>query len=321
VKGKTVLKPLHGEYGGPNDAAVIKPIEDSWKGIAISCGMNPNYGKIDPYWMAASAIDEAIRNNIAVGGRRIALLDNFTWGNPEKPERLGTLVKACEACYDYARAFRTPFISGKDSLYNESPLGPVTPTLLITALGIVPDIRLTVSMDTKDPGDLIYIVGKTFNELGGSEYYRSKGLIGKRVPKVRTEQARKTFKAITKAIDLGLVKACHDLSEGGFAVAGAEMALAGGYGLDLELKRIPREPICRNDFILFSESNSRFLVEVSEKAREDFDAIMKGRVYSEIGKVTKTTQLSIHGLDDAMIVDTSLSELLKSWKQTLNSET
>jgi phosphoribosylformylglycinamidine synthase len=236
-----------------------------------------------------------------VGGRRIALLDNFTWGNPEKPERLGTLVKACEACYDYARAFRTPFISGKDSLYNESPLGPVTPTLLITALGIVPDIRLTVSMDTKDPGDLIYMVGKTFNELGGSEYYRSKGLIGK--------------------IDLGLVKACHDLSEGGFAVAAAEMALAGGYGLDLDLKRIPREPICRNDFILFSESNSRFLVEVSEKAREDFDAIMKGRVYSEIGKVTKTTQLSIHGLDDAMIVETSLSELLKSWKQTLNRET
>ncbi|MGQ9551460.1 MAG: phosphoribosylformylglycinamidine synthase subunit PurL [Candidatus Bathycorpusculaceae bacterium] len=320
VKGKTVLKPLQGEHGGPNDAAVIKPIEDSWKGIAISCGMNPNYGKIDPYWMTASAIDEAIRNNVAVGGRRIALLDNFTWGNPEKPERLGTLVRACEACYDYARAFRTPFISGKDSLYNESPLGPVTPTILITALGVIPDIRLTVSMDTKDPNDLIYIVGKTFKELGGSEYYRSKGLIGKTVPKVRSEQARKTFKAITKAIDLGLVKACHDLSEGGLAVAAAEMALAGGYGLDLDLKRVPSEPICRNDFLLFSESNSRFLVEVSEKAREAFEAIMKGRVYSEIGKVTKTTRLNIHGLNGAMIVETSLSELLKSWKQTLNSE-
>ncbi|MEM2105934.1 MAG: phosphoribosylformylglycinamidine synthase subunit PurL, partial [Candidatus Bathyarchaeia archaeon] len=136
VKGNTTLKPLQGEYGGPNDAAVIKPLENAWKGIAISCGMNPNYGKIDTYWMAASAIDEAVRNNVAVGGRRIALLDNFTWGNPEKPERLGSLVRACEACYKFARAFRTPFISGKDSLYNESPLGPVTPTLLITALGI-----------------------------------------------------------------------------------------------------------------------------------------------------------------------------------------
>ena len=119
VKGNTVLKPLHGDYGGPNDAAVIKPLDDSWKGIAVSCGMNPNYGKIDVYWMAASAIDEAIRNNVAVGGRRIALLDNFTWGNPEKPERLGSLVRACQACYDFATAFKTPFISGKDSLYNE----------------------------------------------------------------------------------------------------------------------------------------------------------------------------------------------------------
>ena len=115
------------EYAGPNDAAVLKPLDDSLKCLTISCGMNPNYGKIDAYWMAASAIDEAIRNNIAVGGRRISLLDNFTWGNPEKTERLGSLVRACEACYDFAVAFKAPFISGKDSLYNESPLGTVTP--------------------------------------------------------------------------------------------------------------------------------------------------------------------------------------------------
>src|SRR3972149_8294096 len=170
VKGNTALKPLQGEYAGPNDAAVIKPLDDSWKGMAISCGMNPNYGKIDAYWMAASAIDEAIRNNIVVGGRRIALLDNFTWGNPEKPERLGSLVRACEACYDFAMAFGAPFISGKDSLYNESPLGPITPTLLITALGIIPDIRAAVSMETKAPNDAIYIAGQTYRELGGSEY-------------------------------------------------------------------------------------------------------------------------------------------------------
>ena len=154
VKGNTLLKPLQGDYAGPNDAAVLKPVDDSIKGLAISCGMNPNYGKIDAYWMAASAIDEAIRNNIAVGGRRIALLDNFTWGNPEKPERLGSLVRACEACYDVATVFRTPFISGKDSLYNESPMGPVTPTLLVTAVGVVPDISLTVSMDLKDARQL-----------------------------------------------------------------------------------------------------------------------------------------------------------------------
>ena len=193
VKGNTTLKPLQGEYAGPNDASILKPLDNSWKGVAICCGMNPNYGKIDAYWMAASAIDEAIRNNIAVGGRRIALLDNFTWGNPEKPERLGSLVRACEACYDVATTFKTPFISGKDSLYNESPLGPVTPTLLITAVGVVPDIRATVSMDLKAPGNLLYIVGKTYTELGGSEYYKLKGFLGKSVPKVtRPKQEKPT---------------------------------------------------------------------------------------------------------------------------------
>ncbi len=296
VKGNTVLKPLQGEFGGPNDAAVLKPLDGSWKGIAVSCGMNPNYGKIDAYWMAASAIDEAVRNNVAVGGRRIALLDNFTWGNPERPERLGSLVRACEACYDFAVAFGTPFISGKDSLYNESPLGPVTPTLLITALGLVPDIRSTVSMDVKAPGDSIYVVGETFAELGGSEYYRLKGFLGKSVPKVRGARARKGFRAVTRAIDCGLVKACHDLSEGGLAVAAAEMAFAGGYGLELDLRKVPAKGLGRDDFVLFSESNSRFLVEVSEKARDEFEGLMKGKVCSEVGKVTKSPRLCVRGL-------------------------
>jgi phosphoribosylformylglycinamidine synthase len=181
--------------------------------------MNPNYGKIDAYWMAASAIDEAVRNNVAVGGRRIALLDNFTWGNPEKPERLGSLVEACIACYDTAKIYETPFISGKDSLYNESPFGPVTPTLLITAVGIVPDIRSAVTMEFKAAGNLLYIAGATYPELGGSEYYKLHGFLGKSVPKVRLTQANKTFKAVKKAIGAGLIKSCHDLSEGGLAVA------------------------------------------------------------------------------------------------------
>jgi phosphoribosylformylglycinamidine synthase II len=320
VKGNTALKPLQGEYGGPNDAAVIKPLQNSWKGIAISCGMNPNYGKIDAYWMAASAIDEAVRNNIAVGGRRIALLDNFTWGNPEKPERLGSLVSACKACYDFATAFKAPFISGKDSMYNESPLGPVTPTLLITALGVIPDIRLTVSMDTKMPGDTLYIVGETLKELGGSEYYKLCGHVGESVPKVHAAQARKSFRAVTKAIDLGLVKACHDLSEGGLAVTAAEMALAGGYGVELDLRKVPNEALDRNDFVLFSESNSRFLVEVPEKTKTDFDILMKGKVCAEIGRVTKNQVLVVRGLDGAVVVDASLTHLRRSWKATLSSE-
>jgi phosphoribosylformylglycinamidine (FGAM) synthase-like enzyme len=288
-------------------------------GLAISCGMNPNYGKIDAYWMAASAVDEAIRNNIAVGGRRIALLDNFTWGNPEKPERLGSLVRACEACYDFATAFKTPFISGKDSLYNESPMGPVTPTLLITAIGTVPDIRSTISMETKKPGDPVYIIGETFNELGGSEYYKLLGHVGRNVPQVHKAQAKKTFRAITKAIDLGLVKACHDLSEGGLAVAAAEMTLAGGYGLELDLTKVPRKKVDRDDSVLFSESNSRFLVEIPQKAHAEFEAVMKGKVFAEIGKVASHSKLTISGWNGETKIDATSSDLRRSWKSTLSS--
>jgi phosphoribosylformylglycinamidine synthase len=320
VQGNTVLKPLQGEHGGPNDAAILKPLSNSWKGIAVSCGMNPTYGKIDTYWMAASAIDEAIRNNVAVGGRRIALLDNFVWGNPERSERLGSLVKACQACFDFATAFRTPFISGKDSLYNESPLGPVTPTLLITALGIVPDVRSAVSMDVKAPNDSIYVIGQTFRELGGSEYYRLKGFLGKTVPKIRRTQAKKTFSAVTKAIDSGLIRACHDLSEGGLAVAAAEMAFAGGYGMELDLRGLPSRTADRDDYALFSESNSRFLVEVSEKAKDDFEALAKGSSCGEIGRVSRTSRLLIRGFSGRMLADASLNDLMASWKRTLSSE-
>jgi len=322
VKGNTVLKPLYGKYSGPSDAAVIKPLANSWKGIVISCGMNPNYGKIDPYWMAASAIDEAIRNNVSVGGRRIALLDNFTWGSPEKPDRTGSLVRACQACHDFAKAFGTPFISGKDSLYNELRVGPdlsipVTPTLLITAIGIIPDVRRTVSADIKGPGNLIYIVGQTYPELGGSEYYKLRGSIGKTVPRIRANQAKKAVNSIVEAIDSGYVKSCHDLSEGGLAVAAAEMAFSGGQGIRLDLRKVPRaRNMRRNDHILFSESNSRFLVEVPEKSREDFEALMGKTVCSTIGRVEKDERFSVYGLDGKRIVDASLSELRDAWKST-----
>jgi len=320
VKGNTLLKPLQGYYAGPNDAAVLKPIDDSIKGLVISCGMNPNYGKIDSYWMAASAIDEAIRNNVAVGGRRIALLDNFVWGNPEKPERLGSLVRACQACYDYATTFKAPFISGKDSLYNESPLGPVTPTLLITAIGVNPNIEKTVSVDLKTPGNPIYIIGQTYPELGGSEYYKLKGYLGASVPQVRGGKAKRTFKAVTKAIDLGLVKSCHDLSEGGLAVAAAEMAFASGLGLELDLCKVSAKEVKRNDFLLFSESNSRFLIEISEQDKREFEELMKGKECVQIGSVTKEPKVLIKGLNGKYVVDAMVDRLRLSWKKTLNPE-
>jgi len=267
--------------------------------------------------MAASGIDEAVRNNTAVGGRRIALLDNFTWGNPAKTDRMSALVRACQACYQFAKGFGTPFISGKDSLYNESPLGPVTPTLLITAVGVIPDVRKTVSMDVKQAGNLIYIVGQTYPELGGSEYYRLKGFLGKTVPKVRVSQARKIMKSIVKAIDFNYVEACHDLSEGGLAVAISEMAITGDYGIDLYLKSIPRpKSMQRNDFILFSESNSRFLVEVQEKRRRDFEALMEGVAFSVVGRVKREKRLLVYGIDDRTVVNASLAELRNAWKST-----
>jgi phosphoribosylformylglycinamidine synthase len=317
VKGNTVLKPLCGKLAGPSDAAVIKPLDNSYRGLVISCGINPQYGKIDAYWMAASNIDEAVRNNIAVGGQRIALLDNFVWGSPEKPDRMGSLVKACKACYDFAKGFETPFISGKDSLYNESPLGPVTPTLLITAIGIIQDVRKTISMDLKAPGDLLYLVGQTYTELGGSEYYRRRGFIGRSVPLVRLNEAKRTMDYVSKAIEAGYVSACHDLSEGGLAVAAAEMAFSGGLGLDISLTRFPQsEPIRRNDYVLFSESNSRFLVEVPEKAIEEFEAVMKGANFASIGKVTKEKCLSVHGLSGETVIEADLDELRDAWKKT-----
>ena len=315
VQGNTVLKPLHGKHGGPNDAAILKPLQDSWQGVVLSCGMNPRYGRIDPYWMAAASVEEAIRNNIAVGGRRIALLDNFTWGNPEKMEQLGALVDACEACYEFARAFGTPFISGKDSLYNESPLGPVTPTLLITAIGIIPDVRKAVSVDLKEPGDHIYIVGRTYPELGGSEYLRLFGKLGKSVPKVRPAEAKRVLSSITKAIDAGYLRACHDISEGGLAVAAAEMVLSSDYGASLDLREVPAsmDGRARDDFVLFSESNSRFLVEVVRGKERGFERLMGGGA-APIGEVIESGNFSVKGLKGGIILDVSSEKLRKAWK-------
>ncbi len=322
VRGNTTLKPLHGRFGGPNDAALIKPLDNSWRGIVISCGLNPRYGKIDPYWMAASAIDEAIRNNTAVGGRRIALLDNFVWGSPEKPDRMGSLLKACQACYEFAKGFEAPFISGKDSLYNESPLGPVTPTLLITAVGVIPDIRKAVSLDLKSPGNPLYMLGRTFTELGGSEYYRLRGFMGNSVPNVKIPQAKHVMEAIIKAIDAGCIKACHDISEGGLAVAAAEMAISGEYGLELQLKKVPRANDAKADYILlFSESNSRFLVEVTKEQAHRFESITGGIPCERIGETKKKRNFTIYGLNGKKIVDTNLNELRRAWKHGLEVDT
>jgi len=318
VKGLTVVKPLHGWNAGPSDAAVLKPLEDSWRGLVISCGLKPRYALIDPYWMAASAIDEAVRNNIAVGGRRIALLDNFTWGNPEKEDRLGGLVYACRACYDVAKAYGMPFISGKDSLYNESPLGPVTPTLLITALGIVPDIKRVITIDLKRAGDSLYIVGVTKPELGGSEYYRLMGFLGASVPRLNPSETIRAYRRLLEAMDRGIVRACHDLSEGGLAVAAAEMAFTGWLGLEIDLDSVPKECVMRHDQLLFSESNGRLLVEIPKSRESEFEELMADSPHARIGRVVEEENLIILSGGEPLI-KLGLEELIEAWKTPLGA--
>ncbi len=325
VQGGSVLKPLVGDLNdGPGDAAIIRPLLDSERGVIIANGINPRYGDIDPYWMAASAVDEALRQVIAVGGnlKRVALLDNFNWGNPEKPDRLGGLVRAAQGCYRAALDYGAPFISGKDSLYNEYETETesicVPPTLLISAMAVMPDVGKAVSMDAKKAGDLLYIIGMTYNELGGSHYYAIRGAVGNRVPQVNARRGKKLMDALSSAMDKGLVKACHDLSEGGIGVAAAEMGFAGGIGVTLDLKKVPLgENINRNDTILFSESNTRFLVEVAPEDAKGFEEAMGDSVCAHIGEFTKDDSLQINGIDGKTIVSTTLAELKEVWQKPL----
>jgi len=325
VQGGSVLKPLVGiENDGPGDAAIIRPVLDSDMGVIIANGINPRYGDIDPYWMAASAVDEALRQIIAVGGslKRVALLDNFNWGNPEKPDRLGGLVRAAQGCYSAALDYGTPFISGKDSLYNEYETETenicIPPTLLISAMAVMKDVSRAVSMDCKKAGDQLYIVGMTYNELGGSHYYALHGAVGNRVPQVNPRRGKKLMDALSGVIDKGLVKACHDLSEGGIGVAAAEMAFAGGLGITLNLNKVPLgEPIVRNDTILFAESNTRFLVEVALEDKERFEGALGANVYAAIGEVAKGDRLEVYGIKGERVVSAPLAELKEAWQKPL----
>ena len=316
VQGNTVLKPFQYPGSGPNDAAVLKPVPNSERGLVVSCGFNPSYGLIDTYWMAASAIDEAIRNNVAAGGRRIALLDNFAWGNIDDPERLGSLVRAAEACYTFAKEYGTPFISGKDSLYNETPLGEIAPTVVITALGIVPEISRCVSADFKQAGNAIYLVGETKSEFGGSEYFRLKRLQGGSVPQVDGQSAASLYRTMNRVLDQPFVRSCHDISSGGLAVALAEMCFARTLGATVYLPEIEigKQKLTSAE-MLFSESNSRFVVEVQQGEDDKFGKMMKGFSFARIGSVS-SNRLQIHDAAKKKIADLSVPDCYNAWKST-----
>jgi phosphoribosylformylglycinamidine synthase len=331
VQGGSVIKPLVGVANdGPSDASVIRPLQSARDGqaatghvgLAIGCGINPKYGDIDPYAMAAAAIDEAVRNVVAVGAdpKHTAILDNFCWGNTDRPEVLGSLVRAAEACRDVALAFGTPFISGKDSLNNEFHAAnihiTIPSTLLISALGRVPDVRRCVTMDLKEPGNVLFLLGATKNELGGSHYHAACGLTGGTVPHVDLQLAPQIFTKLHAAIQAGLVRSCHDLSEGGLAVAAAEMAFAGGIGAEIsDLKAVAKD--LADEALLFAESTTRFLIEVKpDKVAALQQALADVPLY-RIGQTVADARLRIATSGTSWLIDAPLTELKEAWQKPL----
>jgi phosphoribosylformylglycinamidine synthase II len=322
VQGGSVVKPLVGIHeDGPGDAAVLMPVLGEWTGLAVGCGINPRYGDLDPYAMAAAVIDEAVRNVVAVGAdpSRIALLDNFCWGNTNRPEVLGSLVRAAEACRDVALAYNMPFISGKDSLNNEFHAAGrnivIPPTLLISALGRVSDVRRCVTMDLKEPGNLLFLVGATREEMGGSHYHLVRELEGGTVPQPDLELAPCLFRKLHEAIQSGLVRSCHDVSEGGLAAAVAEMAFAGGLGADVTRLGTAALP---DDVLLFSESTTRFLVEVRPDKAAVFQRCLGSDVpLIQIGQTCQEPRLRIAGTNGEWLIWAELAALKEAWQKPL----
>lgn len=332
VQGQSIIKPLMGkENDGPSDSGILKPLPDSFEGIAISNGICPKYSDIDAYDMASNALDEAIRNCIASGANpeKIAVLDNFCWpnpvyekkGNPDGKFKLGQLVRANMALHENAIEFGTPFISGKDSMKNDYRIDgkkiSIPPTVLVSAIAKIDDVRKAVSIDFKKENDLVYILGETFEELGGSEYFAEKKLIGNNSPKVNAKTAKKLYKALHKAIEHEIVASCHDVSDGGIGVAIAESSFSGDLGAEIDLSEVKYNGTKRNDFILFSETASRFIVSINPKNREKFEKILKGNCFAEIGKTTLDKKLKILGLNGRKVIDSNINGLKKAWKKTL----
>ena len=328
VQATSVQKPLQGRGRVNADASVTKPILSSEKGVVISQGLTPTYGTIDTYHMAACAIDTAIRNAVATGANidELALLDNFCWCSSTDPFRLGQLRKAVKACYDYGVAFRTPYISGKDSMFNDfkgfdgkdQPIQiSILPTLLVSSIGVINDVKKTVSLDLKFAGDLLYLLGETKEELGGSEYYEMLGYTGNSVPKVYAKENIKTYRALYRSIQSDLITSSISVSRGGLAVALAKTAMGGMLGIDISLKNIPGSAK-RDDFALFSESQGRIVVSVNPRNKERFEKLMKAIPHVYLGRVTES-EFTIKGIKNNAVVQTTVKSLLQSYKSTFKN--
>jgi phosphoribosylformylglycinamidine synthase len=331
VQGGSVVKPLTGAGAdGPSDAAVIRPKLDSPRGVALSCGLVTALGDIDPYWMTLAAIDEAVRNAVCVGARpdRVAILDNFCWAKCDLPENFGALVRAAEACYDGALAYRAPFISGKDSLNNQftredGSVISIPPTLLISAIGVVDDVSRCVTMDAKRAGNLLLIVGHTTPQLGGSHLRRvapdTAGPAGD-IPRVDLRQAPRQLAAVAALIAAGHVRSAHDCSEGGLLVAAAEMSFAGRLGLELDLAAVPALCELSATAACFAETPSRVLVEVEP---DHFGAVAaalrKAKIpFGHLGAFNDSDRLTVRNDAQGRLAAWSIDDLRRTWTAPLD---
>jgi len=335
VQGGSVTKPLQGKGRVNSNVSVIRPLLDSNRGVVLSQGLYPSYSDIDTYWMAACSIDTAIRNAISAGAslKHLAILDNFCWCDSNNSFRLWQLKHAAKACYDFAVAYGTPYISGKDSMFNDFKGYDenfreinisIPPTLLISSIGVMKDITKAVTIDFKFPGDLIYLIGITEDETGGSEYNafmgeREKGakFIGTNIPKVNAELSKKVYAAMESAIDKRLAASCISLERGGLAVASAKSAIAGMLGCDIKLSGIKNNQIQRNDIILYSESQGRFLVSVNPLNKEIFENIFKDLPFNMIGNVKKDLSFTMEGVAGKKIINTDIPEIEYNYKKKL----
>lgn len=322
VQGGTVVKPFVGPLAdGPSDAAVLRPLEAvnrsgaEGPGVALSVGVCPRIGLVDPYKMAWAAVDEAVRNAVCVGADpdHLAILDNFCWGNPNLPDRLGGLVRCARGCYDAAMAFEAPYISGKDSLNNEyadadGTRHAIPGTLLVSAVARVPSIMATATSDFKAEGDRVLVVGATAAELGGSAWYHLHGELGASAP-APVPGALNLARAVHRLIAKGLVTAAHDASEGGLVVALAEMALAGRLGAEVDLSAVPWRGDGRADApLLFAESLSRYVLTVRSELVDTVVAALDGVPCGVVGRVGGIS-LRVTGLQGSELVDLSVEDL------------
>jgi phosphoribosylformylglycinamidine synthase len=335
VQGTSVVKPLVGrERDVPSDACVIRPVLSSSRGLVFSQALIPMYSAIDAYHMTAATIDEAVRRLIAVGGNpeHLGGVDNFCWPNiqyhprqnPDGKFKAAQLVRSCLALRDICLAYQIPLLSGKDSMYVDGHLAgrygethkvSALETLQFSATSVIADVVNCVTLDLKVPGDLIYILGVTGNELGGSEYYEHFGYVGLNVPKVAPDLFLKIYKALAAAMDKQWVASAHGIYRGGLAIHLALKAMGGELGAMIDLGQVPVKDVDRDDTLLFSESAGRFMVSVDPQNRSAFEALFRDLPCACIGQVTEAPELVIKGIDQQTILSVSVKEMKASWKR------